>query len=105
MTAKEIIFDLQTKVNPAVIKGLETTFHFDLSKDGSGGYTVTLANDELCVEEGLIGDPKCVVTTSGEHFVSLINKESNPMMSLLTGKLKISNQGELIKYAKIFGLM
>ena len=30
MTAKEIIFDLQTKVNPAVIKGLETTFHFDL---------------------------------------------------------------------------
>ena len=69
MTAKEIIFDLQTKVNPAVIKGLETTFHFDLSKDGSGGYTVTLANDELCVEEGLIGEPKCVVTTSGEHFV------------------------------------
>ena len=35
----------------------------------------------------------------------LLNKDVNPMMALLTGKLKISNQGEMLKYAKIFGLM
>jgi len=27
------------------------------------------------------------------------------MLAVLTGKVKISNQGEMMKYAKIFGLM
>jgi hypothetical protein len=27
------------------------------------------------------------------------------MMAMMTGKLKISNPGEMLKYAKMFGLM
>ena len=42
--------------------------------------------------------------TAQEFFESLPSKV-NPMMAMMTGKLKISNPGEMMKYAKVFGLM
>jgi putative sterol carrier protein len=45
------------------------------------------------------------VTTTAESFEKLISGSLNPMMAMMTGKLKISHPGEMLKYAKIFGLM
>ena len=50
-------------------------------------------------------EPKCVVRATGDNFVGLASGDLNPMMAVLTGKVKITNQGEMLKYAKIFGLM
>ena len=66
---------------------------------------VNVADGKIKVEDGLIGEPKCVVRASDQNFINLVSGELNPMMAILTGKVKISNQGEMIKYAKIFGLM
>jgi putative sterol carrier protein len=57
------------------------------------------------VKDGLQGEPKCVVKTKASTFEKLLKKEINPMMAVMTGKVKISNQSELLKYAKVFGLM
>jgi len=35
----------------------------------------------------------------------ILKGELNPMMALLTGKLKISNQAEMLKFAKALGWM
>ncbi|MBK8429598.1 MAG: hypothetical protein IPL27_28240 [Lewinellaceae bacterium] len=35
----------------------------------------------------------------------MLSGDLNPMMAMMTGKLKISNPGEMLKYAKMFGLM
>lgn len=103
INAKDFLFKLPSKVNPDVLEGLSTVFHFDITD--SGQYTVSLADGKLEVKEGFEGEPKCTVKISEESFAKLIGGELNPMMAMMTGKLKISNIGEMTKYAKIFGLM
>lgn len=103
MTSRDFLYRLPDKVSPGAIEGHETIFHFDI--DGGGQHTVQVANGKVTVTEGLTGDPACVVRTSEEHFLKLIQGDLNPMMAILTGKVKISNQGEMLRYAKIFGLM
>ncbi len=105
MTAQEFITNLPSKVDSAALEGLETTFHFDISGDGGGQYTVEVADGAMNVAEGLNGEAKCKVSTGADTLVGLVTGKVNPMMAVLGGKVKISNQGEMMKYAKIFGLM
>jgi putative sterol carrier protein len=100
---KDFLFSLPTKVKPEVVEGLSTLFHFDMGDAGT--FTVQVDNGEIEVSEGLNGDAKCKVTTTAEVLTKLLSKELNPMMAMMTGKLKISNPGVMLEYAKIFGLM
>jgi putative sterol carrier protein len=101
--AKEFLFALPAKANPAALEGLSTLFHFDVTD--SGQYTVKLTDGQLSVVEGFEGEASCTVKASAESFGKLVSGDLNPMMAMMTGKLKISNPGEMLKYAKIFGLM
>lgn len=105
MTTKELLYGLSAKVSPSALEGQETVFHFDISGDHGGQYTISVKDGKMKTEDGLTGEPKCVVRASDENFINLVTGELNPMMAVLTGKVKISNQGEMMKYAKIFGLM
>ncbi len=105
MTAKEFIQTLPEKVHPDAIEGASTVFHFDIDGDGGGQFTVALEDGKVDVKDGFEGEAKCKVTASSQNLVSVVTGKLNPMMAVLTGKVKISNQGELLKYAKIFGLM
>lgn len=103
MTATEFLKELPAKIKPEQLEGLETVFHFILEEQGE--YTVTVRNGQIFTEEGLSDEPKCVVKSKPDILVALINGDMNPMMAVMTGKIKISNPGEMIKYAKVFGLM
>jgi len=103
MTSRDFIYKLPARISPDAIEGHDTTFHFDL--ESGGQYTVSIANSQVSVSDGLIGEANCVVRASEENFMKLIEGDLNPMMAVLTGKVKISNQGEMLRYAKIFGLM
>ena len=105
MTAKDFLLKLPNQVKPEVLDGLETRFHFDISGEQGGQYTIAVADGQLTVDEGLVGEAKCTVKAADKTLTALLKREMNPMMALLTGKLKISNQSEMLKYAKIFGLM
>ena len=100
---KEFLFSLPAKVKPEAIEGLSTLFHFDFGDAGT--YTVKLDDGKLDVSEGFNGDAKCKVTTTADSFTKLLAGELNPMMAMMTGKIKISNPGEMLKYAKMFGVM
>jgi putative sterol carrier protein len=103
MDLKDFFSKLPNKVDPAVLEGMESSFHFDV--DGGGQYTVVLAAGKMDVKEGIHGEAKCKVSTSLESFSKLLSGDLNPMMAMMTGKLKISNPSEMLKYAKVFGLM
>lgn len=105
MNSKDFIYKLPSKVSPAAIEGHDTTFHFDLEGDDGGKYTVQVVDNKVVVSDGLNGEPTCLVRSSNENFLKLIQGDLNPMMAILTGKVKISNQAEMLRYAKIFGLM
>lgn len=103
MDVKSFLFSLPERVNPDAVEGLSTVFHFDVSD--SGQYTVRLDNGKMSVSEGLQGDAACKVAASTDTLSKLLSRDLNPMMAMMTQKLKISNPGEMLKYAKIFGLM
>src|SRR5688572_6042968 len=105
MTSRDFIYKLPSKISPEAIEGHETTFHFDLEGENGGQYTVEVKDGKANVMDGLIGNPTCVIRATEENFMKLIHGDLNPMMAVLTGKVKISNQGEMLRYAKIFGLM
>ena len=105
MTAREFILNLPSKVDPAAVEGMSTRFYFDIAGEGGGQFTVDLDGANMNVSEGMAGEPKCTVKAKAETLMKLIQGEINPMMAVLTGKLKISNQAEMLKYAKLFGLM
>lgn len=105
MTSRDFIYGLPAKVPSSAIEGVETTFHFDLEGENGGQYTMSITDQKVEVADGLNGKANCVITSTGENFVNLAKGELNPMMAMLTGKLKISNQAEMLKYAKLFGLM
>ncbi|MEO6760163.1 MAG: SCP2 sterol-binding domain-containing protein [Saprospiraceae bacterium] len=100
---KEFLFSLPEKVSPDAIEDISTLFHFDIAD--AGQYTVQIDDGKMAVSEGLQGEPSCKVSTSAANFSKLITGDLNPMMAMMTGKLKISNPGEMLKYAKMFGLM
>ncbi len=105
MTAKEFLYNLETSVDPASLEDKETCFHFHLDGEGGGQFTVQISDGKLNLSEGLDGDAKCTVNAKAENFMKVIRGELKPLNALLFGKVKVSNQGELIKYAKVFGLM
>ncbi len=108
MNSETFLLSLPEKVDPNVLEGLETNFHFIIKQPESqdpNEITVQVKDGKVTAEKGLKDEPKCVFKTSDEHLMKLLKGDLNPMMAILTGKLKISNQGEMLKYAKIFGLM
>lgn len=105
MTASEFIHRLPSKAKPETLDGVETNFFFDLSGEGGGQYTVIAKDGQLEVLDGKQGDTKCTVTAKADNFMKVIRGDTNPMMAVMTGKVKISNTGELMKYAKLFGIM
>ena len=96
---------MPAKIRPEVIEGLNTLFHFDISGDGGGQYSVKIADGKCEVTEGLIGEPTCKVTSSDTNLVGIINGSINGPMAVMMGKIKVSNIPEMMKFAKLFGMM
>lgn len=105
MTAREFILHLPARVKPEAIEGMESVFHFDIEGEEGGKFTVSVQNGACTAHEGLTGAPKCTISSSAENFMDVITGKTNAMMAVLMGKIKITNQGEMMKYAKVFGLL
>lgn len=101
---RHFITSLPSQVKKEWLEGVETVFHFDIEGETGGKFTVAVKDTEMVVHEELVEEPKCVVKTKEVHFLNLLKGDLNPMMAVFTGKLKVSNPGEIMKYAKLFGI-
>ncbi len=103
VTAKEIIYSLKERFMPDKAEpGYETTFHINLSGDGGGDFTVEIIDGEINVSDGLQGDAKCTVTAKASIYEEVEWGKTNPQMAFLTGKVKVSDIGEMLDFAGLF---
>lgn len=102
MTAKEFLVGLANKLKPEDIGDVNTVIHFDLKGES---YTLKVAEGKAEFLESLVGESEVTLTASPEDLVKIATGDTNPMMAMMTGKLKISNPGAMMKYAKMLGLM
>ncbi len=103
LDVRQFLLDLPNRVNSEDIRNDQATFHFDIAD--AGQFTIRLQNGQISVSEGLLGEANSSVKTSAEAFAKILAGDLNPMMAMMSGKLSVRNPGELLKYAKMFGLM
>ncbi|MBX2952861.1 MAG: SCP2 sterol-binding domain-containing protein [Leadbetterella sp.] len=102
MTLEDYFDSLTRKVKPEDLEGIDTRINFDLK--GRNMY-VTVKDQKIEAAEGTADDAEVNITVKEDDLLSIIQGKTNPMMAMMMGKLKISNPGAMMKYAKILGLM
>ena len=102
MTLQEYFEKLSTKVKPDELEGIDTKINFDLK----GKEVHVIVKDKaISLGEGLASDAEVNITAKEDDLLSIIKGDTNPMMAMMMGKIKISNPGAMMKYAKLLGLM
>ena len=102
MTAKDYLQDIVSKIKPEDVEGANTNIHFEL---GAENYTIALNDGNASFHEGLVGEGELGMKASPENFMKVAQGDLNPMMAMMSGKLKIKNPAAMMKYAKMLGLM
>lgn len=105
MTAAEFIRTLPQRVNPETIQYKETCFHFLIAGSEGGEFTLIVKDGQCTVQDGLHDSPKCTYRTTAPVLMDIVTGKKNPQMALLKGEVKIDDLGEMMKFAKPFGLM
>jgi acyl-CoA dehydrogenase len=101
-TAKEIMLSLPQRLKADKAAGVDTVFHFNIAGPNGGSFTVIVKDNQCTVTEGLHGEAKCVVNTTDTVYEDVELGRTNPQMAVMMGKIKISNLGEMMKFAGLF---
>lgn len=101
-TAKDLIHALPQKLRKDKAAGLSGVFHFELEGDTGGQFTVSLANGECTVQDGLQGTATCVIKAKAKDYEDVLTGRANAQMAVMMGKIKISNLGEMMKFMGAF---
>jgi putative sterol carrier protein len=84
--------------------GLRAVYHFRLTGDGGGDWTVTVADRNCTVAEGKVGSPSATIRMSGVDFVKLAQGALDTTRAYSQGKIKVSGDlGLATKIRDIFG--
>lgn len=102
VTAKEIIGTAPARFRAEKSDGINTVFHFDISGQDGGLFTMVIENGTCTLLEGLQGEAKCVITTTDSHYRDLETGKLNPQLALMMGKVKVSSLTEMMAFSKLF---
>ncbi len=93
-TVQEVLQNIGN-VDPAKIAGIDAVILFDLSGEGGGKWTLTLADGTAKVEEGETASPSMTLSMNAADFVSMASGELNAMAAFMQGKIKIAGDMSL----------
>lgn len=102
MTAKEIVLGLPARLKTEEAAGQTGNFQFKLEGDTGGEFTVTVADGQCTVQEGLHGEADCVISSLASDFEDAELGRVNRQMAVMMGKIKISNLGAMLKFIGMF---
>lgn len=88
-SAAEAIKAMPESADPQKLSGLDAVLLFDLSGEGGGQWTVSVADGQISVAEGAPAAPTMTLKMTAEDFVAMINGELNTMAAFMQGKIKI----------------
>ena len=91
VTSAQEAFDRIANLDPVKVQGINAVIIFDLSGEGGGQWTLTLADDEKPkLEEGETASPNMTLSMDAQDFVAMSNGELNAMSAFMQGKIKVS---------------
>jgi putative sterol carrier protein len=97
--------ELQSKVDPAKIAGMNATYQFAISGEGGGDWYVKIADGAAQVVSGTAEAPSITLTASAEDWLKIVSGQLSGQTAFLTGKLKIKGDMSLaMKLQSVFAL-
>lgn len=102
-TARDILFSLTDRfIADSVDEDFETTFHFELSGNNGGQFSVHVEDQVCTVKEGLEGEANCVIQAKASTYEEIELGKTNAQLAFMMGKIKISNVGAMLKFIDSF---
>lgn len=102
MTAAAMIESLPQRFKPGSGAGLDLIYHFKITGDRGGEFTVKVRDGVCSVEKGLNGNPKCEISASDTDYEDVELGRTNAQMAVLFGKIKVSNIPSMLKFVEMF---
>ncbi|MEP7129351.1 MAG: SCP2 sterol-binding domain-containing protein [Chitinophagales bacterium] len=102
MTAAALIQSLPQRMKAGAGQGIDLLYHFKISGEHGGDFTVKVKDGICTVENGLSGDPKCEIEAKDTVYEDVEMGRTNAQMAVLFGKLKVSNIPSLLKFVEMF---
>lgn len=102
VTFQHIVASIPRRFRPEKAGNQQLTFHFDIRGEGGGAYTVAIANGQCTLAEGLLGQADCTIKAKADVYTQIELGNTNPQMALMMGKVKVSNLGAMLEFAKLF---
>lgn len=76
--------------------GLDAVYHFVFTGDEQAEATVTIKNQQIKVENGLVGAANLKVTADSATWLGFLAKEKNFARAVLTGKIRFNGSPKLL---------
>jgi putative sterol carrier protein len=92
-TAKKVIEHMPEVFNAEDAGDMNANVVFDLSGEGGGKWTVSIANGECSVAEGATEDATSTIMMDAEDYVKMTSGELNAVTAFMMGQIKV--EGDL----------
>jgi putative sterol carrier protein len=95
---------LAGSVDPQKLAGMDAIVLFDLSGEGGGLWTATVADNILTIAEGATTVPTTTLKMTAADFMALLSGDLNPMAAFIQGRLKVEGDMSLaMRLQTLFG--
>jgi len=104
ITIEDVFSTLEPRFRADKAGDYETIFHFDFKNEtgDNSQFTVKIGQGVCKVEKGLNDTPKCAIKSKSQTYVDLTLGKGNPQMAVMSGKIKVTNIAEMLKFAPLF---
>ena len=102
VTLATLFESLPARIRPEKTEGWTSRFHFLFTGSETPDWTVAIDGAACEVSRGLQGAPNCTITTTEDVYLGIETGKENPQAAYITGKVKISNLSEMMRYIKSF---
>ncbi len=100
----EVIASYPQRFNAEKAEGVDDIVQMDLSGEGGGQYTLHVHDQQVDVSEGVAENPTLTVIAPADVWLSVENGETNPMMAMMSGKVKLKGSVPFAtKFMGMFG--
>ena len=101
-TVAEIFQGLTERFRADKAENYHGIFHFSITGEGGGNYTVMINDGEFSHNDGLIGEPDCLIHTNAQTFVDVELGRANQQVSFMMGKIKVSDVAQMMQFSTFF---